>query len=346
MEKIFLNNELIWSNTLTKDGVLTYMALRALIDKSIPLYNRTSSVDCISANRLSYSLLEDIDCESAFTNALVRGIDELSKSGWISIHKNLSNNKSNEYVLDLKNILLDAKEGNFTVIYLSDVHKLMTCDMKMDKKIRMLAYYVVLISTFDWASNEKIGHMSQEYIAQKAGISTRTCQRYNDILEEMKIIYIYKSNDKVRVDDKLKQIKNCYSRYKDRGMCRHYAANFEAMYGVGHQIVKTRKSKEQADNNRRLAQLYNRICCGYADEYDEETIQKVYDYVSNKNRALREEIDEIYSQSHNMGKFKLPNKDKTLIDKLKSQIRDVTIFGQFPFLTNCPLSVASPEDFD
>lgn len=323
MDKLFLRNELITGNTLTQDGVVAYIALRTLIDESIPLYNKTSSMDCISVNRLAYSLIGEMDYEKALTDALVRGIAELASGEWISIRKDLSTNKSYEYVLDLEKIWLDTEKNKFSVVYSNDVYKIMTCNEKMDKKIRMLKYYVALISTFDWSLDSKIGHMSQEYIAGLADNSTRTCQRYNDILVDMQMIYVYKSNDKVRDGDKLKQIKNCYSRYEDKDVCERYASGYEEMYGVEHKIVQTKKNKQQADNNRRLAQIYNRICEGHADEYDKATIQEVYKYVINRNKLLQEKIDEKNSQNY------LSYSDQAWVEKLESQIRDTSIFEQF-----------------
>lgn len=165
MDKLFLRNDLITGNTLTQDGVLAYIALRTLIDESIPLYNKTSSTDCISVNRLAYSLIGEMDYEKALTDSLQRGIYELSGGEWISIRKDLSTNKSYEFVLDIEKLWLDTEKDKFTVVYTNDIHKIMTCNEKMDKKIRMLKYYVALISTFDWSLDGKIGHMSQEYIA-------------------------------------------------------------------------------------------------------------------------------------------------------------------------------------
>lgn len=323
MDKLFLRNELITGNTLTQDGVLAYIALRTLIDESIPLYNRTSSMDCISVNRLAYSLIGEMDYEKALTDSLQRGIYELAGGEWISIRKDLSTNKSYEYVLDLEKIWLDTEKDKFTVVFPADVYKIMTCNEKMDKRIRMLKYYVALVSTFDWSLDSKIGHMSQEYIAEQADTSIRTCQRYNDILVDMQMIYVYKSNDKVRDDYKLKQIKNCYSRYEDKGICEQYASNYENMYGVEHKIVQTKKNKEQADNNRRLAQIYNRICDGHADDYDEATIKKVRNYIVNKNKTLYEKYDDAVAKGY------------TGEDYL-DQIKDEDIFEQFDFLKSVP----------
>lgn len=345
MDKLFLRNDLITGNTLTQDGVLAYIALRTLIDESIPLYNKTSSIDCISVNRLAYSLIGEMDYEKALTDSLQRGIYELAGSELISIRKDLSTNKSYEFILDLEKIWLDTEKDKFTVVYLNDVYKIMTCNEKMDKKIRMLKYYVALISTFDWSLDSKIGHMSQEYIAEQADASIRTCQRYNEILVNMQIIYVYKSNDKVRDCDKLKQIKNCYSRYEDKGICEQYASNYENMYGVEHKIVHTKKKKEQADNNRRLAQIYNRIREGHADDYDEATIRKVYNYVTNRNKSLQSDINDKYDQPYYKEKGQLSYSDQAWVEKLESQIRDTLIFEQFEFLKSDPKVSDEADDW-
>lgn len=324
MDKIFLKNDLITGNTLTQDGVLAYIALRTLIDESIPLYNKTSSTDCISVNRLAYSLIGEMDYEKALIDSLVRGIAELASGKWISIRKDLSTNKNYEYVLDIEKLWLDKENDKFTVVYLDDIYKIMTCKDnidKMDKKLRILKYFVTLVSTFDWSLDGKIGYMSEEYIAGLANIAVRTLQRYNVILAEKQILYIYKSNDKVREDYKLKQIKNCYSRYEDKGICEQYASNYENMYGVEHKIVQTKKNKEQADNNRRLAQIYNRIRKGHADDYDEATIKKVRNYIVNKNKTLYEKYDDAIAKGYTGEDF-------------LNQIKDEEIFEQFDFLND------------
>lgn len=336
MEKLFLNKDLVTGNTLTVDGVLAYVALRTIVDESIPLYNKTTSKDCVSVNRLAYSLIGDMDYEKVLVDSLVRGLTEMASAEYITISKDLSTKASYEYVLDLSNLYLDTEKDNYITVFPNEVYKILTCKEVMKKKIAMLKYFLALISTFDWSSNMKakadlpnlqgkIGHMSQQFIADQADNSTRTCQRYNDILEEMKMIFVYKSNDKVRVNDKLKQIKNCYSRYADKDMCEAYASNYENIVGHNHKIILTQKSKEQADKNRRLGAIYNQICMGNTD-YDEDTIKAVYKYICNTNKALQKDIDAKYEQSY------LSDSDRAWIEKLESKIRETSIFEQFGFL--------------
>ena len=228
---------------------------------------------------------------------------------------------------------LDTEKEQFVTIFPEEIHRIILCNELMKKKISMLKYFVALVSTFNWSKSMrnlqgKIGTMSMEYIASQADNSSRTCIRYNEILCEMKMIYIYKSNDKIREGDKLKQIKNCYSRYADKDVCKEYASNYENWYGVQHKIVLTQKNKEQADNNRRLAAIYNRICDGYGDEYDEATVREVHRYITNKNRAIQKEIDAKYAQKY------LTYSDKAWVQKLKEQLRDESVFEQFDFLKN------------
>ena len=327
MENLFLNKDLVTGNSLTVDGVLAYTALRIIIDESIPLYNQTNTVDCVSVNRLAYALVGDMDYEKVLIDSLVRGIAELSGGKWISIRKDLSTKASYEYVLDLSAMWLDTDKDKFIIVSPNEVYKIMTCNEVMKKKISMLKYFMALISTFDWALDSKIGHMSQQFIADQADNSVRTCQRYNDILEEMEMIFVYKSNDKVRINDKLKQIKNCYSRFADKYACEQYASNYENMYGVEHKIVQSKKNKSQADHNRRLGAIYNQICFNNTD-YDKETIKEVYKYITNKNKALQDEIDAKYAQTY------LTDSDKAYIEGLEAQKRDVSVFEQFDFLTS------------
>lgn len=329
MENLFLNKDLVTGNTLTVDGVLAYTALRIIIDESIPLYNQNTTVDCVSVNRLAYALVGDMDYEKVLTDSLVRGIAELSGGKYITIRKDLSTKASYEYVLDLSAMWLDTDKDKFIIVSPNEVYKIMTCNEVMKKKISMLKYFMALVSTFDWSLDSKIGHMSQQFIADQADNSTRTCQRYNEILEEMEMIFVYKSNDKVRIGDKLKQIKNCYSRFEDKRICEMYASNYENMYGTQHKIVASKKNKAQADINRRLGAIYNQICFGNTD-YDEETIKAVYKYIVNKNKSLQEDIDSKYAQTY------MTDSDKAWVEKLESQIRETSIFDQFDFITSSP----------
>lgn len=115
-------------------------------------------------------------------------------------------------------------------------------------------------------------------------------------------------------DDSLRQINNCYSRYKDKELCIKFATDYENLYGYAHGVVKTKKQKDEADNNRRLAAYYNQICIGTV--YPIDIVRQVKKYIHNKNTYLHSEIDKEQSQKY------MSYSDREYVDKLKAQLRD------------------------
>ena len=174
----------------------------------------------------------------------------------------------------------------------------------------------------------KISGMSLEYFADLTGISSKTCNRYNIILEKNHLLFVYRSNDKMKnFDGTMRQINNCYSRYCDKELCIAYATDYENRYGYEHKIVQTRKNKEEADKNRRLAAIYNRICEGH--EYPIEVVREVQKYIRNKNQYLQKLIDEKKAQSY------MAFSEKEWVARLESQLRDESVFLQAKLESDC-----------
>ena len=170
MKKIFLKKDIVTGHLLTQDGVLAYIALKIIIDESLPLYNKTSTMDCVSVNRMAYAL---IGSQKKYDRVFLASLQRV----------------------DFSNMYLNTKEEQFVIIFLEELHRILTCNEIMKKKISMLKYFVAVISTFNWSKNMRklqgrIGTMSIDYIASQADISSRTCIRYNEILSKMKILYI------------------------------------------------------------------------------------------------------------------------------------------------------------
>ena len=135
-------------------------------------------------------------------------------------------------------------------------------------------------------------------------------------------------NDKMKnFDGTMRQINNCYSRYCDKELCIAYATDYENRYGYEHKIVQTRKNKEEADKNRRLAAIYNRICEGH--EYPIEVVREVQKYIRNKNQYLQKLIDEKKAQSY------MAFSEKEWVARLESQLRDESVFLQAKLESDC-----------
>lgn len=134
-----MKKDLVTGYKLTQDGVLTYIALRVIMDGSIPLYNKTSVVDCISVNRMAYALIGSQEkYEKVFLDSLQRGIYELQLANVIRVLQDLSTKTSNEYLLDFSNLYLDTEKEQFLTIFSEEIHKVLACKEVMKKKISML----------------------------------------------------------------------------------------------------------------------------------------------------------------------------------------------------------------
>lgn len=113
MDKIFLKKDLVTGYKLTQDGVLAYIALRRIINESIPMYNKASTVDCVSVNRMAYILMGSQEkYEKVFLDSLQRGIYELQFVEALKILQDFSTKTSNEYVLDFQICIWIQEKNN------------------------------------------------------------------------------------------------------------------------------------------------------------------------------------------------------------------------------------------
>src|SRR5699024_5819116 len=110
--------------------------------------NDTNSEDCISCNRLCYILTKNI--YPYYLNAFFEGIHNLDQKGLIKIKQSLGNTKPYEFIIDLKNIYLDSKKEYFVIIHEFEIDKILNCqDIRAEKRISILRYFVAVISTFN-----------------------------------------------------------------------------------------------------------------------------------------------------------------------------------------------------
>lgn len=315
---VFLNKEIVTRQDLSHNAILAYVGLRMIMSRDMLGVDGDSAIDVVSPVRIAYQLNKSEEIEKSFIDVIKQGIEDLAESHLITI-KNIYK----EYLMDFTLLNLDTSKDYFIKMERSEVEVIMSSNEQTRKKVPLLRYFLAIISTFNQSDYMgemcgKVGGMNMEYIAKQACIdSRRTCIRYNETLEKLHLIYVYRSNDKIKFDNSLKQINNCYSRYKDRDLCIKFATDYENLYGHAHTIIKTKKRKDEADNNRRYAAYYNQICMG--TEYPIEIVRQVKKYIHNKNTYLQSEIDNKYTPKRTTP---LSYSEREYVEKLKSQLRD------------------------
>ena len=284
--------------------------------KNLHLHNPIFS-QCISLQELIYQFTGNVpDRRNRIYNYIEQGIEELHFSNHIQI----MGIQQKHYLLDCNNLCFDTAEGNFSNVSFEEVRKIF--QIKGVNNYCLLRYFILLMGTLVAKitvtlpdGNSKSGIISNlpiSYFAKQMNVSTKTIMDYNKMLEDAKLIYVYRQNDFVLDEsNSLKTLPNIYGRYEDKEYIDSFAHN-QRQYNKSYR--HTDENYNNANQKRRLAQMYQHICKGKYNAYSENEIIAVYNYVLSENKKY----EELY--------------DKTQYDGYLDKIRDVDVFEQFNFL--------------
>lgn len=279
------------------------------------------SVDkyCTTIQQITYHLTGNVDylkSRNRMTDYIKCGLNELIENNVVSKIEETQKH----YILDCSNLWIDTEFAHYTIMTFDEVKKIFS--VKNTNNFLLLRYFIILISTISSKitvylengeyKNRVVGNFTIDYLSEISGISERTIIEYNKILEEIKLIYIYRQKDFV-IDDKnnIKQLSNIYGRYSDIEYIKTFATN-QKKHHESYRYVKNNISK--VNNNRRLAQMYQQLLKGCGEKYTKGEILDIYNYVISENKKY----ELMYEK----------NKCEDYLDK----IRDTDIFNKYEFL--------------
>lgn len=302
---VYLGKRIIEDTKLSDDAIITYLALRMICRKDKSNYY-------ISLNMLDYYLHGKISSNRYTIAALKRGIHELINFDFISLIDCVG---KNEYVLDLSKIYFDIQHAGqnknyFVIVSTDEIYTIMNYDTK--DNFKLCRYFVYLIGTFylskDKSANNNgmIGFMSISIMSDNTNICTRSIKSYNAILQDLKLIYVYKSDEILKTSDgEITGFSNTYGRYKDKEIVIKAGKAHEKEYGSKHQAEVKRAIKVNGDKMRSYTMKFLNFKKG-----------KEYPY---------SELKEIYLALH--------ENNKSLIAKYKNHdnLKDLTSFSDFDF---------------
>jgi hypothetical protein len=198
-----------------------------------------------------------------------------------------------DFILDLSCLYIgDSKSTKeyYTIIDLSEVHKIMQCSNV--QVFFMLRYFVYLMFSCYKIKNDSgytgIGYDSIESMHDFLGYDDNSIMKYNDLLTDLQLIYIYKSKDAYLDNDgNYINISNTYGRFKDKDTVITAGIEHEQKYGVKY--AKTIKEKKRLIGNktRSASQKYNALCCG--KEYSESELKDIYTALKAYNSKQQDE---------------------------------------------------------
>ena len=157
---------------------------------------------------LYYNLFSnyDFDKNRRVLSNIQNSISNLVKLGLI----NIIDNKSNCYVIDSSDLFIDTKKDNYITITDAELHSIFVdC-----KEYKLFRYFLNIISTIN--NTSKVGFTTIDKLADISFITKPTAIKYNSLLEDMKLIYIARSDLIQEYDGSIKRSSNTYGRYIDK----------------------------------------------------------------------------------------------------------------------------------
>lgn len=149
-----------------------------------------------------------------------------------------------EYILNVKDLDINSKDDYFVKISYDEYNKIMTCGKQVNR-YQMFSYFCTIISNINYSKNYfnkssyvgKFCGLTLKVLAEKSMINNYRllCKEdgYNDILEELKLLYIYKSDTIKRIGDgQYENLNNIYCRYKDKDLADEYGKSRDASFSI------------------------------------------------------------------------------------------------------------------
>lgn len=296
---IFLDSKIINNNELSSNATAAYIALRII-------QNLNTNKYYVNLKLLAFQLIDDITLSRKYMERLADGLNELIKKKYIKV---VASNGEKEYILDIGNLVIDncsvenKEKIFFVIVTLEEVHKIMNMDSRLDK-FSILRYFISMIGTINHnatyydemgnAYNNFVGFMTNDYIGSLCGMTSYTTyDKYNHLLEDNELIYIYRHDIMVRDQKgKFKNLPNHYGRYKDKDLIIGYSINREN-FELGEEVIEKR-----ANESRSLMQKY--YCMAkYGTEYPKKETIRIFKYVHYRNQQneqrYKQEIEKGYS---------------------------------------------------
>ena len=318
---VFLDSKIITDNTLSSNAIAAYTALRMIQNLSTNRYY-------VNLKLLAFQLTDDITLSRKYMERLGDGLNELITKKYIDAKVYIG---EKDYIVDIGNLIIDndsseKKEKIFFVIVTSDeIHKIMNFDSRLDK-FSLLRYFMSMISTINHdatyydvmgnAYNNFVGFMTNDYIGSLCSVTSYTTyDKYNHLLEENELIYIFRHSVMVR-DEKgqLKNLPNHYGRYKDKELIIGYSVNREN-FELGEDSVD-----KKANESRSLMQKYY-CMVKYGTEYSEKETKRIHRYVHYRNQQNEKKYEQAVEKGYSGDEF---------LDKIVSE----DVFYKYEYLFN------------
>ena len=328
---IYLSKKIINDLKLSNDIIGAYIALRKIH------YSMDKTKYYVNVNMLLFELFGNCNYNRSDYKHISDGLIGLIENKLVTVVDKVS---ISEYIVDLSELVIDRKKNDddrFTIITEEELSFIMYYSSENGKRgidrLAFIRYFINFVGSInfnqgiysDAAGTQKtdfVGYMSQEYLYKLSGISKNTLIKFNEILESNHIIYVYhhKKNKQLE-DDSYRAVTNHYGRYKDKEDIIKFALQYEKEKGIADKLTDAVSNRHKA-----LANMYRELVNGKGQNYNDELIREIYNYIHKCNKEIQKDIDSKNSQTF------LTDSDKRYLEKLEKKLRDEKVFDKYRFL--------------
>ena len=277
MKRIYMKKKYLEDVFLT-DYAFTIMA-------ALQPYSNNKNNILLTAEFISYLVFGRVATRKELY-IIKAGFEELIDAEIIKVNCELT---KSQFICDISSLYFEQGTEFFVMIDYKDLHKIMNIETKSDK-YKMFRYFVSIVGHFNLSES-----IDKKYRGKVCGyaiesinelVPKRTAIRYNEILEENKLIHIYRFEDILYNSEfnELKRIVNVYGRYEDKELIDEFAKEHQNHYGWNHIQERKKSEHEVANRNRALGQLYRNYVDG--KQYNEETVDEILQWAIKKEKDL------------------------------------------------------------
>lgn len=322
--KIFIPHSIINNPNISNYALADYCFLQMLT-------TTTSYTDhYLSVGVIAAWLSGSTSCNQRFLEHVKSGLYNLEENEIIQIR----DDQYRVMHIHCPKMWIDTKRERFTLVTFDEVRAILK--HSSNNIFSVLKYFVLLIGTINSnidvspkymdTKNYVVGNTDISELSSKFNIAETTIISYNKILEDEKLIYIYRHTAYIAVDNQgITRLNNVYGRYKDKEYVIDFANS--QLKKLEDKIIANKNTKD-SNNRRRLAQMYQQLKKGRGEKYSKEEILDVYNYVLQEN----EKYAALYRQ--------------TRLEEHLDNIRDLDLFYKYEFIDTTEEDLKLDELFE
>ena len=186
-KKIFLKKSIVENKNISNEGIMAYVGL--VIASENKMENIFTTI-----GTMQLILKVNFDDDRYFKDKIKKGLINLRDNKIIDIHSEKEDFKNNDPIaIKLNDFRINTVEDKFLIVGIDEINKIITYTEKKFENEKLLRYFLTIIGTIN--NSTKVGFTTIDILSEMANVNVTTATtKYNNILEELNLIYIHRHN--------------------------------------------------------------------------------------------------------------------------------------------------------